>query len=81
QYARLQELNTLAQDQAIVELSASEQEQLLIKEQMSNNKGAIDARTAANTVARSKEASEGSISEAQKQYEWVVSTAIYQRDV
>lgn len=68
-------------EQAIEELSASEQEQLIIKEKMSQEKGAIDARTAADTVKRSVEAREGVVAEAEQQYEGVIAAVAYQRDV
>lgn len=77
----LQKINERMQDLAIETLSASEEEMLIIKETMSQEKGAIDARTAAETVARSKEAKEGVIAEATEQYEQRIAAVAYQRDV
>lgn len=80
EYKELSNLQMIANDYAITELTASEEEQLVIREMMSQQKGEIDAQTAANTVARSKEAKEASIADANTKYEEVVAAAIYQRD-
>lgn len=80
EHDRLAFLNTTAQQLAIVELSESEQEQLVIKEQMRIEKGAIDAQTAAETVKQSASARDGSIADANQTYDEVVAAAIFQRD-
>ncbi|KAF3299324.1 peptidoglycan DD-metalloendopeptidase family protein [Carnobacterium sp. PL12RED10] len=80
EYNELANLRTIANDYAITELTASEEEQLVIREMMSQQKGEIDAQTAANTVARSKEAKEASIADAQTTYEERIASAIFQRD-
>ncbi len=80
EYEELSNLQMIANDYAITELTASEEEQLVIREMMSQQKGEIDAQTAANTVARSKEAKEASIADANTKYEEVVAAAMYQRD-
>lgn len=77
----IERINRESQEMAIEELSESEQEQLIIKEKMSQEKGAIDARTAADTVKRSAEAREGVVAEAEQQYEGVIAAVAYQRDV
>lgn len=77
----LQKINERMQGLAIETLSASEEEQLIIKETMSQEKGAIDARTAADTVMRSKEAKEGVVAEATEQYEERIAAIAYERDV
>lgn len=73
-------LRGLMQQEAINTLSASEKEQKIIKEKMSREKGAIDARTAADTVKRSKEARDGVVAEAEGQYEDTIAAIIYERD-
>ncbi|PJH64403.1 hypothetical protein, partial [Salmonella enterica] len=77
----LARLNNEMQGLAIETLSKSEQEQIAIKETMGQQKGAIDARTAAKTVQESKKAKDGVINEAEQKYEEVVANAAYQRDV
>lgn len=68
------------QSEAIRTLSASEEEQLIIKEKMNQQKGAIDARAAADTAARSKETKDQIIADAEEQYEKTIAAIIYERD-
>ena len=77
----LNQIQREMQEQAIKTLSASEKEQIAIKETMRREKGKIDAKTASETVKRSAEARDGVIKEANKQYEDVVATATYQAEV
>jgi TP901 family phage tail tape measure protein len=80
EYDELAYLQKIAQDYALTELSASEEEQLVLRETMSQMKDEIDAETAANTVKRSMEARDQVIADANTKYEEVVAAAIYQRD-
>ena len=69
------------QAEAIRTLSANEQEQLVIKERLSTEKSAIDARSAAETVQRSKETRDAVVAEAEGQYEETIAAIMYERDV
>lgn len=80
EYAELERIKDEYEKASIDILSESEQEQLIIKETMAQEKGSVDARSAAETVKRSLEAKEGVVAEAQEQYESVVAAAIHQRD-
>lgn len=77
----LQTIRDRMQSEAIRTLSASETEQLVIKETLTAERNALDARTAAETVKRSKETRDAVVAEANGQYEETIAAIIYERDV
>lgn len=66
---------------AVEELSASQQEQLTILNNMKEQKGIIEAETAANTVNKSVETKNKVVSEAQQEYNQKIATIEHGRDV
>lgn len=77
------EINAIKQkmmDMAVKTLSNGEVEQLAIMDRLKRESGNISARMAAQTVAESKKAKDGSIKEAKEKFKNVQAAAIRERD-